>query len=82
MCEIKLYLTQLKYIMWVKCTNSAEVKSIRIVVPAVSDNYGEVTVIRISEVLWVRAGWNRIPNSDAEMSGKTVWKCQSVAVCF
>ena len=34
--EIKLCLTQLKYIVWVKCTNSAEVKSIRIAVPAVS----------------------------------------------
>ena len=66
--------------MWVKCTNSAEIKSIRIAMTVVSC-YG-VTVIRISEVLWVRAGWNRIPNSDAEMSGKTVWKCQSVAVCF
>ena len=33
---IKLCLTQLKYIVWVKCTNSAEVKSIRIAVPAVS----------------------------------------------
>ena len=34
--EIKLCLTQLKYIMWVKCTNSAEVQSIRIAMPAVS----------------------------------------------
>ena len=34
--EIKLCLTQLKYIVWVKCTNSAEVQSIRIAVPAVS----------------------------------------------
>ena len=34
--RIELYLTQLKYIVWVKCTNSAEIESIRIVVPAVS----------------------------------------------
>jgi len=34
--EIKLYLTQLKYTIWRKCTNSAEIKSIRIGVPAVS----------------------------------------------
>ena len=33
---IELYLTQLKYIVWVKCTNSAEIESIRIAVPAVS----------------------------------------------
>ena len=33
---IKLCLTQLKYIVWGKCTHSAELKSIRIAVPAAS----------------------------------------------
>ena len=33
---IKLCLTQLKYIVWGKCTNSVEIKSIQIAVPAVS----------------------------------------------
>ena len=26
--------------------------------------------------------WKRFPNSGTEMSGKVVWKCQRVAVCF
>ena len=38
--EIKLRMTQLKCIVWVKCTNSAEVQSIRIAVPAVSGMLG------------------------------------------
>ena len=70
--EIKLYLMQLKYTIWRKCTNSAEMKSIRIAMPAVSGMLWWSHSDQVFKSLCMYVSWKRCPNSVTEKWGKAV----------